>query len=126
MTESAENTKVEVKVGRWLSDGTFLGNLVRFRGEEVGGYTDYAEARSQDDRGTTYTLYRRPMPPSDEAGFRVHVERWNRWPGEEAEAWLEPTDPASQAATPFTEAEARNAFPELFAAVGRPNVRDLG
>lgn len=117
-----EQNKVEVRVGHWAPDGTFLGELVRFTGEEVGSYTDYSEARSQDDRGTTYTLYRSPMPGGEETGYRVHAERWTRWQGEEPEAWLDPNDPDP---APFTEAEARQAYPHLFAAVGRPNVREL-
>ncbi len=132
MSEHETETKVEVKVGGWLPDGTFLGHLVRFTGEELGGYTDYRKARSSDDRGTTYTLYRTPgAEPGDPApGYRVHVEKWTRWQGEESEAYLWPLwcldeDGSFYAATLYTEAEARSAFPELFAALGPPNVRDL-
>lgn len=118
LTGEENREKIEVKAGRFAPDGTFLGELVRFAGEEVGSFTDYAEGRSLDDRGTTYTLYSTPA-----GGYRVYVERWTRWQGEESEALLEPNDP--DAATPFTEAEARQAYPELFAAVGIPNVRDI-
>jgi hypothetical protein len=110
--------KTEVRVGRFAPDGTFLGELVRFAAEEAGSYTDYSPARSNDDRGITYTLYRTP------AGmFRVYVEHWSRWQAEGSFSELEPNDP--DAATPYTEAEARNAFPELLAAAGMPNTRDL-
>lgn len=115
---SEEQNRVEVKVGHWSPDGTFLGELVRFRGEEVGSYTDYSEARSQDDRGTTYTLYRCGE------GYRVYVERWTRWQGESSEAWLWPQDEEGSYSV-ATEAEARKYHAHLFAAVGMPNVRDI-
>ncbi len=118
LTSEERGEKIEVKVGRWLPDGTFTGEVLRFTGSEVGSYTDYTESRSEDDRGTTYTLYR-----SGREGYRVHVERWTKWEVEESEAWLDPNDP--DAATPYTEAEARQAYPELFAALGMPNVRDI-
>ena len=109
-----EDEKVEVKVGGWLADGTFTGTLVRFSGEALGDYTDYSEASSSDDRGTTYTLYRTP-----DGNYRVHVEVWSRWQGEGSEAWLLPQG------YPATEEEAREEHAHLFAAVGTPNVVDL-
>jgi hypothetical protein len=120
--EVANKAKLEVKVGPYAPDGTFLGQVVRFTGEEVGSYTDFSEAQSSDDRGTTYTLYRCPIADSEEAGYRVHVEKWTRRQGEGSEAWLEPNDPDP---TPFNEGEARNAHPQLFAALGMPNVVEL-
>ncbi len=120
MTEHQTETKVEVKAGGWLADGTFTGQLVRFTGEEVGSYTDYAEARSSDDRGSTYTLYRTP-----DGSYRVHVERWTRWQGESSEAhlWPQDEDGSFYAAT---EEEAREYHAHLFAAIGDPNVVELG
>ncbi len=114
-----EANKVEVKVGHWSPDGTFLGEVVRFTGEEAGAYTDYAEARSQDDRGTTYTLYRCPADR-----YRVHVERWSRWQGEEREAYLWPQDEEG-AFYAAREEEAREYHAHLFAATGMPNTRDI-
>ena len=123
--QNTVEAKVEVKIGAWLPDRTFTGKLVRFKGEEVGGYTDFSEANSSDDRGTTYTLYYCPRFVDDVElkYYRVHVERWTRGQGESSEAWLEPFDP--DAKMPFNEAEARQGFPELFAALGMPNVIEL-
>jgi len=113
--------KEEIEVGKWLADGTFVGHLVRFRGEWVG----YYEAPG-DEAGVTvtHTLFRCPMPAErpEEAGYRVHVVDWRRSRGEVSEARLEPDDPDPR---PFTEVEARQGFPELFAAVGMPNVIEL-
>jgi hypothetical protein len=122
MAEHETETKVEAKVGPYDEGGTFLGQLVRFTGEEVGSYTDYREARSSDDRGTTYTLYR--CPGADSPGYRVHVERWTRWQGESSEAhlWPQDEDGSFYAAT---EAEAREYHPQLFAAIGTKNVVEL-
>jgi hypothetical protein len=79
MAEHETKAKVEVEVGPYDEGGTFLGQLVRFGGEEVGSYTDYAEARSSDD-GSFYAA---------------------------------------------TEAEAREYHPQLFAAIGDPNILEL-
>ncbi len=117
----SEENRVEVKVGHWSPDGTFLGELVRFTGEEVGSYTDYAEARDRDDRGATYTLYRRAGSPGR---YRVHVERWTRWQGEENAAYLWPQD-EDGAFYAASEEEAREYHAHLFAAVGIPNIRDI-
>lgn len=125
--------KIEVEVGQWLPDGTFVGELVRFSGEEVGSYTDFSEARSGDDRGTTYTLYRRGPVEGDQARYRVHVERWTRWQGEESEAFLRPVEPVESESVirgpitygVYTEEQAREAWGRLFAALGMPNVRDI-
>ncbi len=119
MTEHQTETKVEVEVGPYDEGGTFLGQLVRFTGEEIGSHTDYAEARSSDDRGTTSTLYRTP-----DGSYRVHVERWTRWQGESSEAHLWPQDEDGSFYA-VSEAEAREYHPQLFAAIGNPNVLDL-
>ena len=116
-----EDEKVEVKVGGWLADGTFTGTLVRFAGEGLGSYTDHSEASSSDDRGTTYTLYRTLEDPYR---YRVYVERWTRWQGEESEAWLWPQDEEG-GYYKATEAEARKYHAHLFAAVGMENVVQL-
>lgn len=137
MTEASAfgESKVEVKVGRWTPDGTFTGEELRFAGEEIGSYTDFSMARSNDDRGITYTLYR--VPPSGEAGepaYRVYVKEWTRWQGEDESAALHPFEELSEGEvyanipvtyTTYSEEEARRAWPELFAAVGMPNTRDI-
>jgi hypothetical protein len=127
--ENAARQAEKVEVGRWAPDGTFTGEELRFTGEEAGSYTDYSEARSSDDRGITYTLYRTP-----DARYRVHVHEWSRWQGEDSSATLHPFEERGEdgvygreplAYATYTEEEARRAWPELFAAVGTPNVRDL-
>lgn len=135
MTEE-RRSQIEVKVGRWMPDGTFTGETLTFTGEEVGSYTDYSMAQSRDDRGITYTLYR--VPPSGdeaeggEARYRAYVEEWSRRQGEDSSAALHPfeerEDPYGReplAYTMYSEAEARGEWPELFAAVGMPNTRDI-
>ncbi len=125
----SEEEKVAVEVGGYGADGTFLGELVRFTAEEVGSWTDFSMARSQDDRGVTYTLYRLP-----DGKFRVYELTWSRWQGEGSEAFLAPvvedednTYGPGGALTydAYTEDEARQAWPHLFAALGMPNTRDI-
>ena len=130
MTENRTD-KVDVKVGVWLPDGTFTGEVLRFAGEEVGSYTEYSPANSRDDRGTTYTLYR--CPPGNH--YRVEVEEWSRWHTESSEAALFPNGSSAEDRGPeeplydysetYSEEQVRREYPELFAAVGMPNVRDL-
>jgi EXLDI family protein len=110
--QATDTGKVTVPVGRYDGDGVFLGEMLRFTGDEVGSYTDH---RSRDDRGTTYTLYR-----TLDGRYRVHVHEWTRWQGEDADAWLWPEDGETA-----DEGDARQQFPELFAALGMPDVYDL-
>lgn len=123
MTEERE-AKVEVKVGVYTADGTFLGEVVRFAAEEVGSWTNYAAATSSDDRGTTYTLYRLP-----DGTYRVHEFDWSNWQGEESEAFLHPATGVVTDEGPvysaYTLEEARKEWRQLFAALGEPNVRDI-
>ena len=149
MAEDAKERQVEVKTGAWASDGTFLGEIVRFRGEEIGGHTDLTgEHSSRGDRATTYTLYRCP------GGYRVHIKEYSRQQDQGSRAWLEPTispdslvaqeepprtyatyteDPDSlgdeEGESPvydaFSEKEARRRYPQLFAASGTLNEPDL-
>ncbi len=129
MDEHEEN-KVKVEVGGYSADGAFLGEVVRFTAEEVGSWTDHSMATSSDDRGVTYTLYRLP-----DGKFRVHEAAWTRWQGEESEAFLAPVDVDEDDVTygpggaltydAYTEDEARQAWPHLFAALGMPNTRDI-
>jgi hypothetical protein len=122
-----DTEKVEVEVGGYSVDGTFLGERLRFAAEEVGSWTDFSMARSQDDRGVTYTLYKLPG-----GKYRVHELSWSRWQGEGSEALLYPVEQDEEAAyggaftyDAYTEDDARQAWPHLFAALGMPNVRDI-
>ncbi len=130
LTASLEENRIEVKVGGYGADGTFLGEVLRFRAEEAGSWTDYSSATSRDDRGATYTLYRLPGSPR-EPRYRVHEFDWSNWQGEGSEAFLYPVaegeeteyGPITYGA--YTEEEARQEWPQLFAALGMPNVRDI-
>jgi len=120
LVKQAVVEKEEVEVGKYLADGTFTGHLVLFTGEWVGYYAAPGDEAAVT---VTHTLFRCPMlAGSEEVGYRVHVVDWRRNRGEESEAWLEPCGPDS---SPFTEEEARHAFPELFAAVDMPNIVEL-
>jgi|SRR5918911_2378033 hypothetical protein len=128
----------EVKVGSWDWEGTFTGQVIRFAGEFVGDYRELTgQTSSRFDRGTAYTLYK-----CGEDSYRVYVEKWSRWQGEQSYARLlpdafdaqhyvdEPEDPQSSAPPPartryqetYTEAQARASFPQLFAAIDEPNI----
>lgn len=132
-SEQEQANKVEVRVGPYDERGAFLGEVVRFSGEEVGTHVEYlGEVSNRDDRGSDYTLYR-----CGEDSYRVLVEHWSRWQGEGSAAHLFPNsaedDPYADDPdygrpvhyTTYTEAQARAAFPRLFAALGMANVRDL-
>ena len=123
MTEE-QATRVEVQVGAYTADGTFLGEIVRFTGEEAGSWTDYRASTSSDDRGTTYTLYRMP-----DDRYRIHEFDWSTWQGEGSEAALHPNTGVVTAEGPeysvYTLDEARKEWRHLFAALGDPNVRDI-
>ncbi len=118
--------------GLYSADGTFLGEVLRFTAEDAGSWTDYSMATSNDDRGVTYTLYKLPGDP---VRYRVHELTWTRWQGEASEALLAPVDEDEDDVTygpggalsygSYTEDEARQAWPHLFAALGIPNVRDI-
>jgi DNA-binding XRE family transcriptional regulator len=56
---NATTQKVEVKVGSWWPDETFVGEIVRFSGEELGSWTECPEAHGEY-RVKTYTVYRTP------------------------------------------------------------------
>jgi hypothetical protein len=76
--------KVEVKVGDWWPDDTFVGEIVRFTRQELGTWTEKPQS-SGEYKITTYTIYRTP-----ESEYRVYVERISRWVGEGNKAWLQP------------------------------------
>jgi hypothetical protein len=119
--------KAEVRVGSWLPDQTFLGEVLRFSAEELGSWTEWPEIQGEH-RAKLYTLYRTP-----DGEYRIHVLRWSRWCGEGSRAWLEPTlapediGPAEEIPVyeTYSEEQAQRIYPKLFAALGMPKVRDL-
>ncbi len=141
MPDDLIEKRQEVRVGNHVYVGDarppFIGEIVRFRGESLGVYT--ADDSIDDSRLkrtlVQCVLYRCP------GGYRIyrselHYQRRkerSRWQRKEAFTSLLPTvdekDVGQNEQTPgyglYTEEEARRAFPELFSAVGLPNVRDL-
>ncbi len=133
-----QDTKIEVKVGSYDERGEFLGEIIRFTGEEVGWYQDLTGSTSTDDRGTDYTLYRLPN-----GNYRVMVENWSQWQSEGSSVSLylnsaeydpyeapdyDPCDSEYGQViqyTSYSEEEARKLYSQIFAASGMPNVRDL-
>ena len=141
MPEDAIENREEVRVGHrvLVSDGRpeFIGEVVRFRGKALGWYT--ADSSIDDGRlkrkDIAYSLYECPD------GYRVaRIEVYyqrrreqSRWTTKESFTSLLPAMTAEGVGqdeqTPgyglYTEEEARQGFPDLFSAVGMPNVRDL-
>lgn len=141
MPEDAIEGREEVKVGHQVlvSDGRppFIGEIVRFRGKLLGWYT--ADSSIDENRlkrkDITYALYQCPdgyRVQRSEVYYQRRRER-SRWTTVEAYTSLLPTvdgdDVGENEQTPgyglYTEEEARREFPNLFSAVGMPNVRDL-
>ncbi|MDQ3375734.1 MAG: hypothetical protein M3533_02415 [Actinomycetota bacterium] len=141
MPEDAIENREEVKVGHHIlvSDGRppYIGEIVRFRGKLLGWYT--ADTSIDDSRlkrkDITCALYRCPRGyrvRRSEVYYQRRRER-SRWTTTEAYTSLLPTvneeDAGVNEQTPgyglYTEEEARRAFPDLFSAVGMPNVRQL-
>ena len=133
--------KADVYVGHRVLVGDsrpeFIGEIVRFKGKPLGYYT--SESSTDDSRlerkDITHTLYECP------GGYRVARQEWlyqrrrerSRWTRKEVLTSLLPAvsddDVDQNAQTPgyglYTEEEARQKFPNLFSAVGLPNVREL-
>jgi hypothetical protein len=98
---------------------------------EIGAYIDYSRASGSDDGGTTYVLYRAAGPPvggvvqSLREGLEPLARRGvggetlahdaSRRYGDEEKKLAYET---------FSERDVRH-LPELFAAAGTPNVREL-
>ncbi len=142
MNDDAEN-RVEVPIGHrvFVADvrPRFVGENVRFRGEQLGFFT---ETSTLDDgrlkrKDIVYGLYKCPdgyRVVRQETDYRRRRER-ARWTAQEAVTSLLPVvegedaDRNEQEAVPvygtFTEEEARRIFPKLFSAVGLANVREL-
>ena len=120
-------TTQKVKVGSWWPDETFVGEIVRFSGEELASWTEWPEAQGEF-RVKTYTVSRTPV-----GKYRIRVEWWSRWPGKGTRAWLEPTVAAEDIGpeeelpvyVTYSEEQAQTIYPKLFAALGMPKVRDL-
>jgi hypothetical protein len=131
----------EVYVGHRVlaSDGRppFIGEIIRFRGKLLGGYT--ADTSTDDSRlkrkDIQLALYQCPggyRVQRSEAYYQRRRER-SRWTTIEAYTSLLPKvaeDSVGQnEQTPgyglYTEEEARREFPDLFSAVSMPNVRNL-
>ena len=140
MPENAIDSRQEVDIGHrvYTSDGRppFMGEKVHFKGERLGVYTadDSVDESRLKRTLIQYVLYRCPR------GYRVkrselHYQRrreGGQWRRREAFTSLLPAvdeDVAQNEATSgyalYTEEEARREFPELFSAVGMPNVREL-
>lgn len=141
MPEGATENKVEVEVGRreYTTPGPlqFIGEKVRFRGERLGHHITDTSMDSSGLKRTqiTLVLYRCPggyRVFREERTSRRHRER-GRWTMEESTTTLLPMvneEGAGQNEQApvyglYSEEEARREFPDLFSAVGMPNVREL-
>lgn len=141
MPEDVVERREEVLVGHrvFVSDSRprFVGEKVRFRGKNLGHYT--AETSLDDVRlkrtDVIYTLYQCPSGyriACTEVRYQRRRER-SRWTTVESSTNLLPkTDETNVDNTEgdsiygaYSEAEARRMFPNLFSAVGMPNVREL-
>jgi len=129
--------KVSVQVGSWSRSGAFTGETLRFTGEKIGSWKErQGELGRPGYRIIDYTLYK---VGGSHPGYRVHIEGWNPTPPENRSATLEPNDARKDSSfavddpmhgkqlnySTFTEEEARRAYPNLYAALGLSNVRDL-
>lgn len=148
MPEDATEHKEEVYVGHrilhraYVGEGPhlmpdFIGEKVRFKGQSLGVYTteDSIDDSRLKRKLVQYVLYQCP------GGYRVyrselHYRRRKErhcWQKHEAFSNLLPAVNEEGAGqneqTPayglYTEEEARREFPELFSALGMPNVREL-
>ena len=142
MSEDAKEYREEVQVGRRYSSASegrphFMGEIVRFKGKHLGWYT--AETSMDESRlkrkDVNYSLYECPggyRARRSEEYYERRRER-SRWYWKEVYTTLLPTvdenDEGKNEQTPgyglYTEEEARREFPNLFSAVGMPNVREL-
>ncbi len=130
----APKNRLEVRVGRHVTGEPFIGQVVRFEGKELGWYVAESSISDNQRKDIGYELYRCP------GGYRVvrgelHYRRrkeGGRW---SMRAWYKQLLPAVEEDAGqqnptlhyglYAEEEARRTFPELFSAVGMPNVREL-
>lgn len=105
----------EIEVGAWSARGEFLGLVSESRGEQAPSQY-LSVGRGGADRGMSVTLHR--FPGGGESGYRVQVRHWE---GEEENSyWIAPTVEDEGYIGVFTEKEARQEFPYLFAAQEMP------
>lgn len=123
---------IRVEVGEWVPDGTFLGSIIEFYGQEAGHWTEPVGTTGAHFEQALYRVVR----PGGGEGYRVYERYRSRWEADSDHAMLHPagrsheerggamvrTDPTRTRHEPYTEAEAREGFPRLFAAIGSPNV----
>ena len=110
------------EIGAWSKKGEFLGHVWRLPAAEpdggMGGEAFLSVGRGSEERGIAFTLH------SFRGGYRVLVEEWGR---AERELWLAPTTEEEESYIGlFSEAEAREAFPYLFAALDAPTSVQVG
>lgn len=112
----------KVEIGAWSGKGEFLGKPARFgetyREESREGEHLYV-GRGDEDHEITVTLH------SFDGGYRVLVEQWDQ---EERRIWLAPVEEEEESYIGlFSEEEAREAFPYLFAVLEVPaSIEKLG
>jgi hypothetical protein len=100
---------MNVPVGDYLPDGTFVGELAEFDGREVGVYDGvYTDL---PDPGDTHGLVLRLYECPD--GYRVHELLWPLVPGRSAVASLFPAG-GDEGLGAYTEQEARDAWGTYF------------
>lgn len=110
------------EIGAWSKKGEFLGRVGRLDGGEpaggTGGEAFLSVGRGSEERGIAFTLH------SFRAGYRVLVtERGSV----EREFWLAPVAEEEESYIGlFSEEEARESFPYLFAALGAPTAVVVG
>ena len=107
-----DTQKVEIKVGPFSPDGTFLGEFWRFTGEDVASWTEHI-SDPQDNWTVTYTLYKCP------GGYRLHVYKRSEWYGVGSRADLYPSACYEDLAA------VREDFPDVLAAMNYPDVVDI-
>lgn len=104
-----------VEVGAWAAKGEFLGKPARLGGAGRGKTDEFAHlyvGRGDGDRGVAFALH------SFDGGYRVLMEEWG--PGERR-LWLAPVEEEEEGYIGlFSEEEAREAFPYLFAPLELP------
>lgn len=111
------------EVGAWSKKGEFLGGVRRPGGEvgarEAGSHTYLSVGRGSGDHEVIFTLH--PFP----GGYRVLMQK--RTGGENKEMWLAPVSEEEESYIGlFSEEEARELFPYLFAALRAPDDIEVG
>lgn len=109
------------EIGAWSKKGEFLGRVRHLgcgTGREEGGDAFLSASRGSEERGIAFTLH------SFRGGYRVLVKEWGR---AERELWLAPVAEEEESYIGlFSEEEARETFPYLFAALVAPTSVEVG